>query len=176
MHVLPNMRTTWLAAVAALALIGCASSSRISTARVTSAQVAAAPPAEGPLHASRTEPKSWGPIEEWRAAYPMAARTLDAWRDAYPNAARRLVMWDDQNTQDLEVLVDWAMTNPHDRIGAFFLTRSGPGWDELSAIARDEPEGVEAFLQWARHCRLAAENLSLHAGGLGTASSMIELP
>jgi hypothetical protein len=170
------MRTTLLAAVAALAPAACASSPAVSTAHVTSAQVATAQAADLPLRAPRTEPKAWGPIEDWRTTYPMAARTLEAWRDEYPNAARRLVVWDERHTQDLEVLVDWAMTYPHERIGAFFLSRSGGRWDELSAIARDEPEATEAFLQWARHSGLAAENLAMHAGGLSVGASLIELP
>jgi hypothetical protein len=167
-----GMRTaTLLVAFVALAVPACAheKAEDVSTARVTSATVnrpQARRGRETHMMAVRTEPKSWAPLEEWRSRYPAAAQNLDEWREAYPRAATRLSRWDAHHSEKLEVLIDWAITHRYEPLGSFFLTRSSPGWDELSSIARDEHEGVEAFLQWARESSRAAEEMALHHRGL----------
>jgi hypothetical protein len=106
------------------------------------------------------------PLDEWRPRYPEAARTLDAWRETYPAAAQRLIAWAGHHSDELRVLVDWAITHPYERIGVFFSNRMSPSWRELNALSEQEPEGLDAFLHWARLSRVAAEELSRHADGL----------
>ncbi len=103
-------------------------------------------------------------IDEWRPRYPHPAHILDEWAVTYPQTASRLVAWSGREPEKLEVLVFWSVTSRVDPISVFLLDR--PGWEELGAIAHDDPKGIAAFLEWVRRSPGAAEELALHAGGL----------
>jgi hypothetical protein len=159
------MRPTTLLVIAC-AIFACAHERpATNTATLTNADATAITPPPAPL---RIDPQPsidrTIPVEEWRARYPQAAHGFDEWKGTYPDAASRFATWSVREPDHLEVLVLWSVTRPHEGIGPFLVEH--PGWETLSALAREEPEAVSAFLHWVRACRGAAEELAVHPGGL----------
>jgi hypothetical protein len=105
------------------------------------------PAVEPPPHV--TSP-TLAPHETWSELFPDAAHALATWRREHADAAARIAVWAARHPQKLEVLVEWAETHRLEPLGALMLSHAGRAWNELDAIARDDPDGVEALLHWAR--------------------------
>jgi hypothetical protein len=153
----------------AFVLGGCATDK--SAVGTTTLTAATATPREWPertgegVHIDVTPPVDRvAPVELWRERYPQSALVLDAWAVRYPRAAERLAAWSVREPEKLEVLVFWSVTNPNDDAGRFLMERTS--WSDLQELAHDEPEGLGAFLHWARCGPTAADELAVHHGGL----------
>lgn len=159
----PTILIVLVTACASLACTG--HKNATSTTTLTAAEVhTLAPPPDAVYIAPQRSVDRTTPIEQWRARYPHSARVLDEWTATYPRSASRLIAWSAREPEKLEVLVLWSVSSPFDTIGVFLIER--PSWEELGAIANDDPEGIAAFLHWARRSRSAAEELAIHPGGL----------
>jgi hypothetical protein len=158
--------TILIVLVTAFASLACgAEKNATSTTALTGAEARAlSPPGEAVYINPQRSIDQTAPVDQWRTRYPHSARVLDEWAATYPLGASRLAAWSAREPEKLEVLVLWSVTRPLDSVRVFLIER--PSWEELGAIARDEPEAVAAFLHWAHRSRGAAEELAMHAGGL----------
>jgi hypothetical protein len=157
----------FVAIAGASALAACAGQKKAaSTAVLTAAEIRAAPPAPSSSTVlPREEPiDRKAPVERWRERYPSAARVLDEWAARYPEAAARLAAWSAEEPERLDVLVMWAVTSPHESLQTFLSSRSS--WRTLSALEREHPRALAAFMHWVRQARPAAEELAVRPGGL----------
>ena len=162
-HMRPTVLVVLLMACASLACGG--EKTATSTTALTAADVRAlSPPGEAIYINPQRSIDRTAPVDQWRTRYPHSARVLDEWAATYPRAASRLAAWSVREPEKLEVLVLWSVTRPLESVSVFLVER--PSWEELGAIARDEPEAVAAFLHWAHRSRGAAEELAMHHGGL----------
>ena len=111
------------------------------------------------------------PVDVWSQHYPDAARELGDWMRRNPETANRVGAWSAANPIHVQTLTAWAGAHKVESVDAFLYGRAG--WSTFQAIRHDDPEAIDALVDWMRKSPSAAGELVTHADALSWAKDHV---